>query len=119
MRRFSKRFSQVSAEAFPPPLCEYNEQAATVRTPAREKKIDAPDPIRIACVPRSACSKSQCCRYGALGVVFWMLISETVVWDMLTRASTTTSLPSAELVMIQQERVEIKGPACARQLPNF
>jgi hypothetical protein len=85
----------------------------------REKKIDAPDPIRTACVPGSACSLCQCCRYGALGVVFWMLISETVVWDMLTRASTTTSLPSAELVMIQQERVEIKGPACARQLPNF
>jgi hypothetical protein len=37
----------------------------------------------------------------------------------LTRASTTTSLPSAERVMIQQERVEIKGPAWARQLPNF
>jgi hypothetical protein len=27
-------------------LWEYNEQAATVRTPAREKKSDAPDAIR-------------------------------------------------------------------------
>ena len=27
-----------------PALCEYNERAATVRTPARDKNIDAPDP---------------------------------------------------------------------------
>ena len=31
-----------------PALCEYNEQAATVRTPARDKNIDAPDTIRAA-----------------------------------------------------------------------
>src|SRR5262249_49349515 len=31
-----------------PALWEYNEQAATVRTPARDKKIDAPDTIRAA-----------------------------------------------------------------------
>src|SRR5713226_7553238 len=33
-----------------PALCEYNEQAATVRTPTREKNIDAPDAIRAALV---------------------------------------------------------------------
>ena len=29
-----------------PAECEYNEQAATVRTPARDKNIDAPESIR-------------------------------------------------------------------------
>jgi hypothetical protein len=81
-------------------LCEYNEQAATVRTPARDKKIDAPDAIRAACVLKSACSLSQCCRCCGLGVVFWMLIWETVIWDMLTRASTPTSRATAAMVTV-------------------
>jgi hypothetical protein len=81
-------------------LCEYNEQAATVRTPARDKNIDARDAIRAACVPKSACSLSQCCRCCGLGVVFWMLIWETVIWDMLTRASTPTSRATAGMVTL-------------------
>ena len=84
----------------PPALCEYNEQAATVRTPVRDKNIDAPDAIRAACVPKSACSLSQCCRGCGLGVVFWMLIWETVIWDMLTRASTPTSRATAVMVTV-------------------
>jgi hypothetical protein len=81
-------------------LCEYNEQAATVRTPARDKNIDATDAIRAACVPKSACSLSQCCRCCGLGVVFWMLIWETLIWDMLTRASTSASRATAAMVAL-------------------
>ncbi len=45
----------------------------------------------------SACSPSQCCRCCGLGVVFWMLIWETVIWDMLTRASTPASRATAAI----------------------
>lgn len=37
--------------------------------------------------PNCILSHAACC---GLGVVFWMLIWETVIWDMLTRASTPT-----------------------------
>ena len=63
-----------------------------------DNKIDAPGAIRAACVPKSACPLSQCCRWCGLGVVFWMLIWETVIWDMLTRASTLTSRATAAIV---------------------
>ena len=48
----------------------------------------------------TACSLSQCCRCRRLGVVFWMLIWETVIWDMLTRASTPTSRATAAMVTV-------------------
>jgi hypothetical protein len=64
-------------------LCEYNERAATVRTAARNKNFDAPDAIRAACVSKSACSLSLCCRCCELAVVFWMLIWETVIRDIM------------------------------------
>jgi hypothetical protein len=37
---------------------------------------------------RRTCSASQCCLCCGLLVVLWMLISETVICDMLTNAST-------------------------------
>jgi len=33
-------------------------------------------------------------------VVFWLLISETVIWDMLTRALTPTSRATAAMVTV-------------------
>ena len=33
-------------------------------------------------------------------MVFWMLIWETVIWDMLTRASTPTSRATAAMVTV-------------------
>jgi hypothetical protein len=33
-------------------------------------------------------------------MVFWMLIWETVIWDMLTRASTSTSRATAAMVTV-------------------
>jgi hypothetical protein len=44
-----------------PALYEYNEQAATTRTPAQKKDRRA-DVIRAACVPESVCALSQCGR---------------------------------------------------------
>ena len=38
-----------------------------------------------------------------LGVVFWMLICETVICDMLTRALTPNSRATAELVTIASQ----------------
>jgi hypothetical protein len=35
-----------------------------------------------------------------LGVVFWMLIWETVIWDMLTKAFTPTSRRTAAMVTV-------------------
>ena len=35
-----------------------------------------------------------------VGVVFWMLIWETVIWDMLTRALTPTSRATAAMVTV-------------------
>jgi hypothetical protein len=58
--------SHPLAEASPPPLCEYNEQAAAVRTPSQDKNIDAPDAIRAACLPKSARSLYRRCENTAL-----------------------------------------------------
>src|SRR3984893_8724480 len=46
----------------------------------------------------SACSLNQCCRCLLLGEVFPVLISETVIWDMLTNAFTPASRATAAMV---------------------
>src|SRR6202040_2166278 len=48
----------------------------------------------------SACSLSQCCRCCGLGVVCWILIWETVSWDMLTSASTPTYRATVPMVTV-------------------
>ena len=46
----------------------------------------------------NACSLSQCCRCWRLGVVFRMLIWETVICERLTRAFTPTSRATVAMV---------------------
>src|SRR5438128_11878997 len=65
--------SHARAEACPPP-CVNTTNKLQPFGHRRGNKIDAPDTIRAASVPKSACSLSQCCRCCGLGVVFWMLI---------------------------------------------
>src|SRR5580704_17399721 len=87
------------AEACPPP-CVNTTNKLQPFGHRRGKNFDAPDEIRAACVPKSACAVSQCCRCCGLGVVFWMLIWDTVIWDMLTRASTPTWQATAAMVTL-------------------
>jgi len=67
----------------------------------------------------SACSLSQCCRCCRLGVVFRMLIWETVIWDILTNASTATSRATAAMVTVALQvtgghgHTEVDSPAAA------
>src|SRR5262245_54038846 len=70
--------------------------------PAKRKKLSRNIVGRTVTTGRpdhpNACSLSQCCRCWWLGVVFWMLICETVICDMLIRALTPASRATAAMV---------------------
>src|SRR5262249_58228646 len=66
----------------------------------------------------SACSLSQCCRCCGLGVVFRMLICETVICDMLTRTFTPTSRATAAMdTVASRYRADTDIPKYTRRQP--
>jgi hypothetical protein len=68
---------------------------------------------------RSACSPSQCWRCWRLGVVLRTLISETVIWDMLTSASTPRSRATvARVTVASRYPGETDMPKYTRRVPR-
>jgi hypothetical protein len=84
--------SHSLAEAYPPPCVNTTNKLQPFGHRRGKKKRRARY--------NSRSPLSQCCRCWGLGVVFWMLIWETVIWDMLTKASTPTSRATAAMVTL-------------------